>query len=127
MKADELIDAELDAAVAHAEGGEARIEDGVITHVFWKPKAGRICWAEYSPSTDWAQGGPIIEREEISVTAPMDGPEGWKASPPGAGRSMRGTTPLIAAMRAYVASKFGREFDTFKGVPLIVDKRRLDQ
>jgi hypothetical protein len=70
-----------------------------------------------SPSTDWSMGGPIIERERITV--------GWDeyaarfvaelehaARPDGVQRSSaQGHTNLIAAMRAYVASKFGGEVE----------------
>jgi len=68
--------------------------------------------------TDWSQGGPIIEREGINL---LHEHEGWHAR---FGR-MRltfdgrakhyhhefGPTPLIAAMRCYVASRLGDEVD----------------
>lgn len=61
-------------------------------------------------STDWAHGGPIIEREEIGLERHSDA---WSAQTGGwPGKqfvSTEGTTPLIAAMRCYVASKFGTE------------------
>jgi len=67
----------------------------------------------YMPSTDWAQGGPIIERESIELQ-----PRGtvWKAlilprEPHDKGTAQQGATPLIAAMRAYVASKLGDEVE----------------
>lgn len=62
-------------------------------------------------STDWAQGGPIIERwvsdlsqrgEWYAQIQINDVPEYAKAS---------GPTPLIAAMRCYVASKLGDEVE----------------
>lgn len=53
---------------------------------------------EWVPHEDWAQGGPIIEREQISIE--------WNGEC-FAGGLMWGETPLIAAMRAYVASKYG--------------------
>ena len=70
---------------------------------------------EYCPSEDWAQGGPIIEREKITVgptnefnlregcdvfTATMECP-----------LIQFGPTPLIAAMRCYVAYKLGDEIE----------------
>jgi len=64
----------------------------------------------YNPSTDWAQGGAIIEREGMQL---WKGGE-WCASldqsfnPPD---FQTGTTPLIAAMRCYVASKLGDEVE----------------
>ena len=68
----------------------------------------------FSPSTDWAQGGPIIERERIGVW-PSDSVDGmWAARPdyevcPKRLLPSYGPTPLIAAMRCYVASKLGED------------------
>jgi hypothetical protein len=63
-------------------------------------------------STNWAQGGPIIERESIQLT-PCESMVEWSA-----GMMFRqgcedytGPTPLIAAMRCYVASKLGDEVE----------------
>lgn len=65
----------------------------------------------WEPSTNWTQGGPIIERERIQLQPHRTG-DGWLATTlprdvriPGA--FAIGPTLLIAAMRAYVASKFG--------------------
>lgn len=66
------------------------------------------------PSTDWAQGGPIIERMKISLDQREGEPccaflgvpvryEHAMFAPKG--------QPLIAAMRCFVASKFGNEID----------------
>ena len=66
----------------------------------------------YAPSTDWAHGGPIIEREGIDVR--------YTGQTWGAARQLNeyeepdewfGPTPLIAAMRCYVASVAGDEID----------------
>lgn len=69
----------------------------------------------YKPSTDWAQGGPIIEREGIDVM--FEGPE-WYAymryeAADGYNRTLQydGPTPLIAAMRCYAASKLGNNVE----------------
>ena len=66
----------------------------------------------YSPSTDWAQGGPIIEREKI-CPCPSDHPVGerWNATDFSGHVTAFGPTPLIAAMRCYVASKLGDNID----------------
>ena len=67
-------------------------------------------WMDYGGMPEmfgWADVGPIIEQEAMSIkrTAPSD----WCARAYG-GRIMRwGDTPLIAAMRCFVASKFGNE------------------
>ena len=72
---------------------------------------------EYRPvavpnySTNWAQGGPIIEREGIA-TSPHD-TLGWASFQSHTAidgviyKDYFGPTPLIAAMRCYVASKLG--------------------
>ena len=66
-------------------------------------------------STDWAQAGPIIERERLSII-PRDGY--WEAyyhdnlfKDDGSDYFQKGDTPLIAAMRCYVASKLGDEVE----------------
>ena len=82
---------------------------------------------EYTPSTDWEQGGPIIEREKLTV-APNDqktyvGQEAWTAyrietlfTDQGDKEYQTGSTPLIAAMRCYVASKLGAEVEIPEGL-----------
>lgn len=74
----------------------------------------------FSPSTNWAQGGPIVERENIDVFTEKGTPESWFASVSRHQNGERlygwrihkyGPTPLVAAMRCYVASKLGDEVD----------------
>ena len=104
MKTFELTGAALDWAVAKCEGVEFTYED--------HPAHELIC---FKYSTDWAQGGPIIEREGINLE---NNPSRchWIASTPapehrnGAVETV-GPTPLIAAMRCYVASKLSDEID----------------
>ena len=64
----------------------------------------------FNPSTDWSQGGPIIEREGILFIGTGDGEtyNAWIVKPYASGL---GPTHLIAAMRCYVASKLGDEVD----------------
>ena len=74
-------------------------------------------WVPPPYSTDWAQGGPIIEREKIDLfTEKQTYPESWCASVARYQNGHRlvgwrlhqyGPTPLIAAMRCFVASKLG--------------------
>lgn len=71
---------------------------------------------KYNPSTDWSLGGPIIEREGISII-PFDDTR-WEARcavavqrTPARFVERRGPTPLIAAMRCFVASKLGDTID----------------
>jgi hypothetical protein len=70
-------------------------------------------WVDEYPSTDWAQGGPIIEREKLCITASVEGD--WTAFCVSDEMDMqwicRGPTPLVAAMRCYVASKLGDEVE----------------
>jgi len=87
----------------------------------------------YSPSTVWAIGGPIIEREWIALHqgAPAERIDGrwirttvewfsgvdaeteWEGLIPCEKSKpiVTGQTPLIAAMRAYVASRFGETIE----------------
>jgi hypothetical protein len=70
-------------------------------------------YAEHEYSTDWSQGGPIIEREQISIRVSTVGGEwvGFTDNGWGVEGWSTGPTPLIAAMRCYVASKLGDEID----------------
>jgi hypothetical protein len=62
-------------------------------------------------SSSWQRGGPIIEREKISVLWSSKTIEWGAAYPHYAPLFYEGPTPLIAAMRCYVASKLGDEVD----------------
>jgi hypothetical protein len=103
MKTNELTGAALDWAVQQCEGARKDID-----FVWWTDD-------HYTPSTDWAQGGPIIEREGINLDNYAKNPQwsAWTPAPDQAtGESQAyGPTPLIAAMRCYVASKLGDEID----------------
>lgn len=64
-------------------------------------------------STDWAQGGPIIEREGIYLWRPYGALGAWSAKLddwPNE-RVVHADTSLIAAMRCYVISKLGPEVE----------------
>jgi hypothetical protein len=114
MKTNQLTGAALDWAVATCEGATDFRYDTVAT--YWvtldgKDRALRSGWAQsYLPSTDWAQGGPIIERELIEIVRGGAYAENfWKATRNSS--TVYGSTPLIAAMRCYVASKMGDEVE----------------
>lgn len=62
----------------------------------------------YEPSTNWDQGGPIIEREHIHLRHRINE---WAASKTKGPFVAFGPTPLIAAIRCYVASKLGDEVE----------------
>ena len=71
----------------------------------------------FNPSTNWTQGGPIIEREGISVAT--DDVEPWCGFiEDGETNTLffSGPTPLIAAMRCYVASQMGDEIELPEGL-----------
>ena len=139
MKTAELTGAALDWAVAKCEGMFAEPwlwgdEQEVLMH--------------YKFSTNWAHGGPIVEREKITLVCAEGDYNQSKAGTPdcydtywvaekgrlSAGTSygpqgddwgegfhidvdcMTGPTPLIAAMRCYVASKLGNEVEIPTGL-----------
>ena len=65
-------------------------------------------------STDWFQGGPIIERGLIAISPYHYTDESWSAAlfiPMGKHFYAYGPTALVAAMRCYVASKLGDEVE----------------
>ena len=97
MKTAELIGPALDWAVAKCEGRD------------WPDNAAKFLGEQYyNPSTDWSQGGPIIEKEKIAIDWDYDR---WNASTDNHPAYYSASTPLIAAMRVYVASKLGDEVE----------------
>lgn len=69
-------------------------------------------YLHFRPSTDWSQGGPIIEREMIETTPyGLHAWDKWQAKITRADAKATGPTPLIAAMRCYVTSKLGDEVE----------------
>lgn len=105
VKTIDLTGAALDWAVAHCEGEVVEYIDDGITRTLLRQSSGR-----YTPSTNWAQGGPIIEREWLDVTPwPNESDEDirWQCNQHDVTDCcFYGPTPLIAAMRCYVAAKW---------------------
>ena len=118
MKTSELIGPALDWAVAKCEGRNTDKVD------LWKglelPGYG---YAIFPYSTDWSQGGSIIAKEKISIISQEPPFELWRATN---GTRVceeaysfeinnevteEGPTPLIAAMRCFVASSLGDEVE----------------
>lgn len=94
MKTSELTDAALDWSVTKCQ--------------FIAGTANSLISREVKPySTNWAHGGPIIEREKITLE--WTG-ENWCAYIRHDEEEF-GIKPLIAAMRCYVASKLGDEIE----------------
>ena len=61
---------------------------------------------EFYPSTEWEDGGTLIESEHIGLDY-LDKEDLWIANMDSGYRTYLGKTPLLAAMRTFVASKFG--------------------
>jgi hypothetical protein len=102
MKTSELTGKALDWAVARCEF----VGDLPFVNIGNELRSKHDAW-HYHPSTDWAQGGPIIQRENIGLWS-----EGydWEAKISvafGEWLVEWDESPLVAAMRCYVASKLG--------------------
>jgi len=129
MKTSELIGPALDWAVAKCEGLDFEI-DARPPHYPSIMLASKNVWGErrcifdeedggiwFRPTTDWSQAGPIIDRERIHVAPQHPSKGGWMAVwekedteyPTKYG--FVSPSPLIAAMRAYVASRLGDEVE----------------
>lgn len=127
MKTSELTGAALDWAVARCEKQTVywNEEDRFLGCGDGEPNfMGMRGDIAYTPSTEWAQGGPIIERELLQVSprflsAGYEHTNGlwvWEAfvlGPENLDDNFRqtGPTPLIAAMRCFVAAQLGDEVD----------------
>jgi hypothetical protein len=96
MKTSELKGAALNWAVNHVE----RLT-GILAPVNYCGK--------------WEHGGPIIEREGISINSHLDGYE-WFARDYWGLNEQAAEKPLEAAMRCYVASKLGDTIDIPEGL-----------
>ncbi len=106
----ELAGPALDWAVAKAIGSE-RIEIHQEYDEIYADTGPEI-HCNYSPSTDWSQGGPLIEANRVEL---RDSKVKWNARIEVPNLPRHGTpcvistgeTMLIAAMRAVVAAKLG--------------------
>lgn len=114
MKTSKMIGPALDWSVAKCEGvplvfkGRKWPTDGAGK--FCGPFVASLCWDSYSPSTNWQMGGPLIEREGIRLHRSVTG-QWWADLESDPHRPVAGPTPLIAAMRCYVASRLGDTVD----------------
>jgi hypothetical protein len=108
MRVHDLAGAALDLWAANAAGmANPRVLDGVCL----------IGTSHYRPSSNWTDGGPLIESAGISVWRYPD-LDAWHACLEfnfsredgiKAKHYYQGPTLLIAGMRCLVASKFGNE------------------
>ena len=131
IKTSELIGRPLDYAVAIAMGGTDLSFDTIGT--WWitidgKDRALSRGWSaaqNFSPSTEWALGGPIIDEEDIQWCKLNGQIEAWSGfnyiewrqdwdSPIRMGEGSgfgTGPTILIAAMRCILAHHVGKEVE----------------
>lgn len=120
--------------VAKLEGPELDKWVGAALGKPWrKPTHGKCCtcprcgWdnddCQCDYSTEWAWGGPLIEREKINLQYFFKRHENdhrheaWSAWSKDGTTEIEGPTALIAAMRCFVASKFGATFDSDTTIP----------
>ncbi len=100
----ELKNLALDWAVAKCEGWKYNDRKKVKEFQTQQITSAKHCYSKV-----WSQGGPIIEREGICISC-VDTFAAWDARiyvPDEEPWQADGETPLIAAMRCYVASKLG--------------------
>jgi hypothetical protein len=128
IKTQDLTGPALDWAVAKASGrlgawrrDESRPGTSILDIDFdehgelceYVPGSRRDPYKPWRPSTDWSQGGPIIERERINLMFCAGFWRATKDDRPTSGERAEedGPTVLIAAMRCFVASKLGDEIE----------------
>ena len=129
MRTSELSGAALDWAVAKCEGLLAFGYKDDMGLLLITLSTGETEY--FKPTLDWAQGGAIIEREKISlIYMGFANEEYWVGSIDAVRHEhemfngvdipfeheAKGTTPLEAAMRAYVTSKLGDEVQIPEGL-----------
>lgn len=120
MKTADLTGAALDIAVAFALGykmillrrGRGRKRISCICEL---EGGGAIAYADFSPSTNWEQGGPLIESGLISTLYhPEDSPNSagfWRAWFRFDSPVFEDKSQLVAACRAIVQSSLGDEVE----------------
>lgn len=111
VKTVDLAGPALDWAIAQIEGVEVAIaapQYGTGWRVY-KPNFG----GKYSPSTDWAVGGPLIQKHRITIEGPGHSAGKWRAFMLGSSWiiSTSSDAPLEAACRRLVHEQLG---DTVK-------------
>lgn len=118
IKTADLIGPALDWAVAYGLNGEPGFLEAFGVRMLGRSITKAVRMGEIKPSTDWSQGGPLIEQYNIQTSYNGNGfrrsPTGkyWcayvcKPHGPEERPSGGGPTPLIAACRAIVAAKLG--------------------
>lgn len=102
MKTSELSGAALDWAVAKCENRNFKLIESFLDY---------YDEGEMRYSTDWAQGGPIIGKTNITIGPAHFSTSEYEAFTKYGNKALYGQTPLIAAMRCYVASILGDDVE----------------
>lgn len=119
VKTAELVGPALDWAMAQVEG-----ERYIAKHITKTSLnlAGHVVavghMANYRPSTDWSQGGPLVDKYKPWVSPPVNDPDpeqpyGWgaeiydEAGFDVIGRSIGCPSAMVAICRAVVSAKLG--------------------
>lgn len=136
-KSHELSGAALDWAVAYAIGGDVRNYPAMDGAPHWeargeevsvfsnppgttyRPRIGWIgephpAWkgdTRWRPSTDWNQGGPLIDKHIVYMDSHHEGEEKYAVSREPIRYRIGGPTYLVAAMRSIVRANLGDEVD----------------
>ena len=106
IKTSELIGPALDWAVQEIEY-QRMVAEG--EHVKQWALDDHRAGASINPySTDWLWGGPILEREGVSIYRMTSD---WSAAYNPSGATQDGPTALIAVMRCYVSNCLGSEVE----------------
>lgn len=114
-KTSELEGVALDYAVAVAIEADFEVKANYveINHLVDRLDGSRArVWEAFKPSTDWSQGGPLIDKHKVDLAPCLSG--NWKADSMAVFSSapaVSGSTPLIAACRAVVTANLGYEVE----------------
>lgn len=111
----DLTGSALDWAVAKALGFVDYPEDSVEQGGWWytdpikAPFCERLPKCNWKPSTDWRQGGPLIDKHQINLHRPQHSMDCWAAWVTIGEKDFiqGGTQPLLAVCRVVVASVLG--------------------
>lgn len=114
IKITDATNLQLDWLVAAIEGYECKVAAGTFSFVkYIRALHPLFGWADWSPTTDPAQGHPYIEREKIWLKFPFMTEGNVEAIHGSVGFpnqiTAKGATALIAAMRCVAAYKYGEE------------------
>ena len=117
-KVSELTGNQLNLFVAMCEGIKM-VDHFTVGLPFFERNGELFTISDLNYSKRWSLGGPIIERERMTIWFwgfdEIDSAlEIWSATSYLSAVTLNGFSPLDAAMRCYVASKLGHVIDTKK-------------